>query len=102
MREVLCLLRAKNFLNSNGKAESEKFGIPNLSTADVVHIKPVKLDKDVQPSNLNSQQTSQGIISDPLTPARIGLSPPFSVYTPTPAKIVNSEKDPLCSSQPIS
>ena len=54
VREVLCLLRAKNLLNSNDKAESEEYGIPNLPTANVIHIKPVELDKDVQPSNLNS------------------------------------------------
>ena len=71
------------------------------TTADVVHIKPVKLDKDVQPSNLNSQQVSQGIISNPLTPARIGLPPTFSVYTPILARIMNSKKDPLSSPQPI-
>ena len=35
----------------------------------VVHIKPVELDKDIQPCNLNSQQASQGIISNPLIPA---------------------------------
>ena len=81
VKEVLCSLRAKNLLNSNDIAESEKNGIVNLPTADVVHIKPVELDKDVQPSNLNSQQpqTSQEIISNPLTPARIGSPPSFSV-----------------------
>ena len=64
VKEVLRSLRAKNLLNSNDIAESEKNGILILPTADVVHIKPVELDKDVQPSNLNSQQpqTSQGII----------------------------------------
>ena len=81
VKEVLCSLRAKNLLNSNDIAESEKNGILILPTADVVHIKPVELDKDVQPSNLNSQQpqTSKGIISNPLTPARIGSPPSFSV-----------------------
>ena len=83
VKEVLCSLRAKNLLNSNDLAESEENEIPNLPTADVVHKKPVELDKDVQPSNMNSQQASQEIISNPLTPARIGLPPPFSVYTPT-------------------
>ena len=53
-KEVLCSLRAKNLLNSNDIAESEENGIPNLPTANFVHIKPVELDKDVQPSNLNS------------------------------------------------
>ena len=64
VKEVLRSLRAKNLLNSNDIVESEKNGILILPTADVVHIKPVELDKDVQPSNLNSQQpqTSQGII----------------------------------------
>ena len=69
----MCSLRAKNLLNSNNIAESEKNGIPNLPTADVVHIKSAELDKDTQPSNLNSQQASQGILSDFLTPARTGL-----------------------------
>ena len=101
VKEVLCLLRAKNLLNSNDIAESEENGIPNLPSADVVHIKPVELDKDVQPSNLNSQQASQGIISNPLTPARIGSHPPCSIYSPTPARIINTEKDPPCSPQPI-
>ena len=101
VKEVLCSLCTENLLNSNDIAESEKNGIPNLPTADVVRIKPVELDKDVQPSNLNSQQASQGIISDPLTPARIGSPPPFSVYTPTSARLINTEKDPLCSLQPI-
>ena len=62
-------LRAKNLLNSNNIAESEKNGIPNFPNADTVHIKPAELDKDVQPSNLNSQQASQGL----LTPPRAGL-----------------------------
>ena len=66
-------LRAKNLLNSNNIAESEKNGIPNFPNADTVHIKPAELDKDVQPSNLNSQQASQGILSDFLTPLRAGL-----------------------------
>ena len=66
MKEVLCSLCAKNLLNSNDIAESEENGIPNLSTVDVVRIKPVELDKDVPPSNLNSQQASQGIISNHL------------------------------------
>ena len=61
MKEVLCSLRAKNLLNSNNIAELEENGIPNLPTADVVHINPVELDKGVQPSNLNSQQASQEI-----------------------------------------
>ena len=43
--EVLCSLRAKNLLNSNDIAESEVNEIPNLPTADIVHIKPVELDK---------------------------------------------------------
>ena len=97
MKEVLCSLCAKNLLNSNDIAESEENGIPNLLTMDVIHIKPVELDKDIQPSSLNSQQASQGIISNPLTSARFGLPPPFSAYTPTPARIVNTKKDPLCS-----
>ena len=84
MKKVLCSLRAKNLLNSNDIAETEENAIPNLPTADAVHIKPVELDKDVQPSNLNSQQASQGIISNPLTPARIRLPLPISVYTLTP------------------
>ena len=66
MKEVLCSLRAKNLLNSNDIAKSEENGIPNLSTVDVVRIKPVELDKDVPPSNLNSQQASQGITSSRL------------------------------------
>ena len=53
-KEVLCSLRATNLLNSNDIAESEENGIPNLPTVDVLHIKPVELDKYVQPSNLNS------------------------------------------------
>ena len=101
VKEVLCSLRSKNLLNGNDIAESEENGIPTLPTADVVHIKPVKLDKDIQPCNLNFQQASQGIISNPLTPARIGSPPPFSVYTQTPARIVNTKKDPLCSPLPI-
>ena len=48
-RRFLCSLHSKNLLNSNDIAESEENGIPNLPTADVVHIKPVDLDKDVQP-----------------------------------------------------
>ena len=43
--EVLCSLRAKYLLNSNDIAESEVNEIPNLPTADIVHIKPVELDK---------------------------------------------------------
>ena len=43
--EVLCSLRAKNLLNSNDIAESEVNEIPNLPTANIVHIKPVELDK---------------------------------------------------------
>ena len=58
VKEVLCSLCAKNLSNSNDIAESVENGIPNLPTADVVHIKLVKLDKDVQPSTLNSQQVS--------------------------------------------
>ena len=42
VKEVLCSLRAKNFLNSNDIAESEENGIPNLPTPDVVHIKPLE------------------------------------------------------------
>ena len=95
------MLCAKNLLNSNDIAESEENGIPNLLTTDVVHIKPVELDKDIQPSSLNSQQASQGIISNPLTSGRFGSPPPFSAYTPTPARIVNTKKDPLCSLLPI-
>ena len=101
MKEVLCSLRAKNLLNSNDISESEENGIPNLPTVDVVHIKPVQLDKDIQPSNLNFQQALQGIISNPLTPARTRLPPPFSFYTLTPARIINTERDPLCSPQLI-
>ena len=81
-------------LNSNDIAEPEENGIPNLPTGDVIHIKPVELDKGVQSSNLNSLQASQGIISNPHTPAGIGSPPPFSVYTPTLARIINTEKDP--------
>ena len=72
-----------------------------IPTADVVYKKPVDSDKDVQPSNLNSQEASQEIISNPLTPPRTGSPPPFSVYTPAPARIINTEKDPLCSPLPI-
>ena len=61
VKEVSCSLRAKTLLNSNNIAELEANGIPNLPTADVVHINPVDLDKGVQPSNLNSQQASQEI-----------------------------------------
>ena len=68
-----CVHYVLKICNSNNIAESEKNGIPNLPTADVVHVKPAELDKDVQPSNLNSQQASQGILSDFLTPARTGL-----------------------------
>ena len=93
----MCSPRAKNLLNSNDIIESEENGIPNLPTADVVHIKPVELDENVQPSKLNSQQASQGIISNPITQARIEAPSPFSVYTPTPAKIINTKKDPLRS-----
>ena len=99
MKEVLCSLHAKNLLNSNDKAESEENGIPNLPTANIVQMKPVELDKDVQPSNLNSQQASQGVTSDPLIPAIIGLPSPFSVYSPTPARVINTETNPLCSPQ---
>ena len=53
MKEVLYSLRAKNLLNSNDIEESEENRIPNLPTVDVVHIKPVESDKDVQASNLN-------------------------------------------------
>ena len=42
VKEVLCSLRAKSFLNSNDIAESEENGIPNLPTPDVVHIKPLE------------------------------------------------------------
>ena len=87
VKEVLCSLRAKNLFNSNDKAESEENGIPNLPTADVVHIKPVELDKDVQ--------LVTWIISNPLTPARVEATPPFSVYTPTKARIVNTEEKTL-------
>ena len=88
----MCLLRAKNLLNSNDVAESEENGISNLPSADVVHTKPVELDKDIQPSNLNSQQALQGIISNPLTPARTS-PPPFSIYTPTLDRIINTKND---------
>ena len=104
MKGVLCSLRAKNLLKSNGIAESEENGIPNLPTPDVVHIKPVQIDKDkpdVLPSTLNSQQASQGSISNSFTPARIESPLPFSVYTPTAARIINTKKDPLCSPLPI-
>ena len=97
VKEVLCSLRAKNLFNSNEIAESEENGMPNLPTADIVHIKPVELDKNVKPSNLNSQQASQGTISNPLTPARVRSSPPFLVYAPTPARIINTEKYLFCS-----
>ena len=92
MKEVLCSLLSKNLLNNKDIAESDENGIPNLPTADVVHIKPVELDKDVQPCNLNSQQASQGIISNPLRPATIGSAPPISVYTPTPTRIIIPKK----------
>ena len=101
VKEVLCSLRSKDLLNSNDIAESEENGIANLPTADVVHIKSVESDKDVQPCNLNSQQGSQGIISNPHTAARIGSPPSSSVYTPTPARTINTEKDSLCSPLPI-
>ena len=42
VKEVLCSLRAKNLLNNNDIAESEKNGISILLAADVVHIKPVE------------------------------------------------------------
>ena len=97
----MCSLHAKNLLNSNDIAELEENRIPNLPTADAVYIKPVEVDRRVQPSNLDSQQASQGIISNPLAASRIELPPPFSVYTPTRARKINTEKDPLCSPQPI-
>ena len=100
MKEVLCSLRTKK-LNINDIAESKENGISNLATTDVLHRKPVKLDKDIRPSKLKSQQESQGIISNPLTPARTGSPPPFSVHTPTLARIIDTEKDPLCSPQLI-
>ena len=53
VNKVLCLLRAKNLLNSNDIAESAVNWIPNLPTADIVHIKPVELGKDVQSNYLN-------------------------------------------------
>ena len=56
VKETSCSPRAKNLLNSNNIAESEENAISNLPIAGVVHIKPVKLDKDVQPSNLIFQQ----------------------------------------------
>ena len=90
VKEIFCSLHAKNLFNSNDMAESEKIGIPNLPTAYVTHIKPVELDKNIQPSNLNSLQTSQGFISNPLTPARI-KAPPLSP-PPTPTRIINTEK----------
>ena len=77
VKEVLCSLRSKDLLNSNDIAESEENGIANLPTADVVHIKSVESDKDVQPCNLNSQQGLQGIISNPHKPARVGSPPSF-------------------------
>ena len=46
VKEVLCSLRSKNLLNSNDIAKSEENRIPNLPTADVVHIKPVESDKE--------------------------------------------------------
>ena len=91
VKEVLCSLCTEHLLNSNDIAESEKNGIPNLPTADVVRIKPVELDKDVQPSNLNSQQASQGIIN-PSTTGRIRSPPPFPVFTPTPAGMMNRKR----------
>ena len=39
-------LCTKNLLNSNNVVDSDENRIPNLSIADVVHIKPVELDKD--------------------------------------------------------
>ena len=53
MKEVF--LFSKNLLSSSDIAESEENRIPSLPTADFVHIKPVDLGKDVQPSNLNFQ-----------------------------------------------
>ena len=61
----------------------------------------MELAKDVQSSNLNFQQVSQGNKFNSLTPARIESHLPFSVYTPTPVKIINTEKDHLCSPLPI-
>ena len=58
-KEVLCSLRFKNLSNINDIAESEENGSPNLPTGDVVHLIPVKLDKDVQSSSLNSQQAGR-------------------------------------------
>ena len=52
-------------MNSNDILESDENRISTLPPADIVHIKPVKLDKDkpdVQPSNCSSQQASQGNI----------------------------------------
>ena len=73
----MCSLRAKNLLNSNGIAEWEENGITNLTAEDFVYKKPVELDKvnpDVQPSDLSSQQALQGNIYNPLTPKSNYLS----------------------------
>ena len=40
-------------------------------------------------------------MSNPVIPTRIESPLPFSVYTPTPARVINTEKDPLCSPLPI-
>ena len=46
---------------------------------------------------IRHQQASQAIMSNPVIPTRTESPPPFSVYTPTPARVINTEKDPLCS-----
>ena len=42
----MCVLCTTNLLNSNDIVDSEENRIPNLPTTDVLHIKPVELDKD--------------------------------------------------------
>ena len=95
----LCCLPAKTLINSNDTLESDENGISTLPPADIVHIKPVKLDKDkpdVQASNCSSQQTSQGNISNLITPARIE-SPFFSRSILQPwLGLKNSEKNSVC------
>ena len=95
----LCCLWAKTLINSNDTLESDENGISTLPPADIVHIKPVKLDKDkpdVQASNCSSQQTSQGNISNLITPARIE-SPFFSQSILQPwLGLKNSEKNSVC------
>ena len=96
----MCLLRAKNLLNSNDSRIRRKWNLQSPNSVRRTY-KTCRVRQDVQPSNLNSQQTLQGIISNPLTLPGIESPPPFSVYTRTPARIINTKKDPLCSPLPI-